>query len=291
MTPFTLDHVGFGVKNLDAAAERFGRLGFNLTPRGHHVLPPLTPGGPYRSAGTSNNCAMLERGYLELIGVTDPTYAGSMLGHIERYEGLHIVAFGASDWTEAQRVLRDGRLPGAAVRPLQRPIDGDLAQFQIIDFSPLPEGVFFAIHHGTPELLWKPEFLAHPNGATALHGITVAVPDPADFAARLGHLLGITPPEFLMELARGTVRVVDSAWLEQFPPDRNSPSPRPSPGERESRKPTPALPIIAGITLRSSDLEQTAAILRDNEIDFQQPPGALFVPPEEACGGFIEFVG
>ncbi len=275
MTPFTLDHVGFGVRDLDAAAQRFARLGFRLTPRGHHVLPPLTPGGPYRSAGTSNNCAMLENGYLELIGVTEPNYAGSMLSRIEHHEGLHIVAFGASDWEAAQRVLREGPIPGAAVRPLQRPIDGDLARFQIIDFPPeqVPGGVFFAIHHDTPELLWKPGFLDHPNGATGLEGITVAVADPVEFASRLARFLGVATQGAAIDLARGKVRVVDAAWLAAH-----------------GSATTPTLPFIAGITVRIRDPERTAALLRDNGIGFQQRPDAVWIPPEEACGGFIEFV-
>jgi catechol 2,3-dioxygenase-like lactoylglutathione lyase family enzyme len=274
MSVFALDHVGFIVGDLDAAAERFVRLGFNLTPRGHHVLPPLTPGGAPRPAGTSNHCAMLGRGYLELLGITDATYAGSLRGRLERYEGLHIVAFGAPDWAAAQHVLRDGRIADATVRPLQRPIDGGLARFQIIDFPTVPEGVFFAIHHDTPELLWQPELLEHPNGAIGLDSVTVAVADPAGFAARLGHLLtGATTTETI-ELASGRVRIVDAAWLAANLP-----------------RPTPTLPYVAGITLRSCDLAGTAALLRANGVDVREHAGGLLVPPEQACGGFIEFVG
>src|SRR5208282_6082550 len=106
MTDFDLDHVGIAVANLDHAAAKFRRLGFQLTPRGYHTLPPPRPDAERPRVGTGNHCAMLRRGYLELIGVTDPAYRGRLRADIARYEGLHIVAFGAADVAATARTMR-----------------------------------------------------------------------------------------------------------------------------------------------------------------------------------------
>src|SRR4051812_2468029 len=85
-------------------------LGFQLTPRGYHALPPPAPGEARPRVGTGNNCAMLKRGYLELIGVTDPAYQGRLRVDIGRYEGLHIIAFGTRDATATAVDLRKAGL-------------------------------------------------------------------------------------------------------------------------------------------------------------------------------------
>lgn len=282
MTNLTLDHVGIAVTDLDAGAAQFQRLGFQLTPRGYHTLPPPAPGATRPRTGTGNHCAMLRRGYLEVIGITDPAYQGRLRADLAHYEGLHIIAFGTKDAPAASAALRRAGLEAAAPRVLERPIEEQgkerLARFEIVDFPPelLPEGHFFAIRHETPELLWKAGLLAHPNGVTGLEGLTVAVADPADFAGRLGRCIGAAPAReeegLVLRLSAGIVRVVDGTWLARH-----------LPGE------TPALPYVAGIGLAVDDLDRTADLLKRNGVDHERTPDALIVPPAQACGAFIAF--
>ena len=96
MSKLDLDHVGIAVRDLDAAASQFERLEFQLTPRGYHTLP-AGPDGTRALVGTGNNCAMLEQGYIELIGITDERYSGRLRSDLDRYEGVHIVALGTQD--------------------------------------------------------------------------------------------------------------------------------------------------------------------------------------------------
>ena len=42
---------------------------------------------------TANHCVMFERGYLELIGITDPTKHNPWTAFLDRFEGIHITAF------------------------------------------------------------------------------------------------------------------------------------------------------------------------------------------------------
>jgi len=281
MTAFELDHLGIAVNDLDAAAARFRGLGFQLTPRGYHTLPPPRPGGERPLVGTGNHCAMLRRGYLELIGITDPAYAGRLRQDLARYEGLHIIAFGTPD---ANRTAEELRASGVDVKPpriMERPIAHDggtaLARFEIVDFpeTAVPEIYGFAIHHSTPDLLWEPPLLKHPNGAERLQGVTIVVDEPADLGARLSHLLGVPPsgqPVMTFDLAAGQVRVVDPEWIAS------------TLGE------IPDVPRVAGLTVAVADLDRAAEVLKASAVRFEPRAGALLVPPVEACGAFLELV-
>ena len=277
----SLDHIGIAVADLDAGAAQFQRLGFQLTPRGYHTLPPPSPGAARPRTGTGNHCAMLRRGYLELIGIIDPTYQGRLRADLARYEGLHLAAFGTEDAAATARALRQAGLEAAEPRILERPIEEQgethLARFEIVDFPEklLPEGHFFAIHHGTPDLLWKPELTSHPNGVSGLEMLTIAVADPADFARRLGRCLGAAPEAgdgLLFRLAAGNIRVVDGGWIARHLPGK-----------------TPALPYLAGIGLAIADMGKTADLLKRNAVDHERKSDALIVSPAQACGTFIEF--
>jgi catechol 2,3-dioxygenase-like lactoylglutathione lyase family enzyme len=281
MTDFDLDHVGIAVADLDDAAAKFRCLGFQLTPRGYHTLPPPGPDAERPRVGTGNHCAMLRRGYLELIGVTDPAYRGRLRADIARYEGLHIVAFGAADVAATARTMRSSGVEVSGPRTLERPIEEGgntrLARFEILDFpeKSLTEGHFFAIQHATPELLWKKELLTHANGAVSLAMLTIAVTDPADFARRLGRVLSVEPvagDERVLTLRAGRVRIVGPGWIAANLPGK-----------------MPDMPYIAGIGLGVTDLNQTADVLTRNGVAFRRKPGVLTVFPADGCGSFIEF--
>jgi hypothetical protein len=278
MSDLDLDHVGIAVRDLDAAAVQFERLGFRLTPRGYHTLP-ASPDGTRARLGTGNNCAMLEHGYIELIGITGPNYSGRLQTDLDRYEGIHIVAFGTEDsGATIQSLGRSGI--AADKRLLERPIEyqgnTELARFEIIEFADaLPELYAFAIHHATPEALWKPELLSHPNGAKSLEGITIAVSDPSDLARRLRRVLGEASGSGadIIELRRGTVRLVDESWVRSH-----------------YRGPTVPLPAVLAVTLGTENLHQTADILQARDVNIEREEGRLVVAPAYASGAMIEFV-
>jgi len=52
-----IDHVVIAVRDLDSTQDTFRRMGFTLTPRGHHTL------------GSQNHCVMFGRDYFELLMV------------------------------------------------------------------------------------------------------------------------------------------------------------------------------------------------------------------------------
>jgi catechol 2,3-dioxygenase-like lactoylglutathione lyase family enzyme len=82
-----IDHTLIGVRDLEAARERWARLGFTVTPRGRHI-----------GWGTANYCIMLERGYIELLGILDPAqFTNNLDKFLETREGLMGLAFASDD--------------------------------------------------------------------------------------------------------------------------------------------------------------------------------------------------
>ncbi len=282
---FELDHVGIAVGDLDAAQRTYARLGFTLSSRSFHSAPPADGGKPL-TTGTGNHCVMLERGYVELIGVTDPGYRGRLLADLARYAGIHIVAFGTEDAPAlAARLARTGYEVKAA-RVLNRDIveRGRPARlgFAIVDLPAtlLPEGHFLAIQHLTRDDLWQPHLLTHANGAKGLAHLTVCMADPADFARRLAAALGAEARSagtetFEIELAAGLVRATSPAGLAR----------------RYTGVAPPVLPWLAGIAIAVDELAPTAAFLARAGVTLREGAhGARFVPPGEAAGAVLEFV-
>lgn len=283
-TARSLDHVGIAGTSLERLAAAFTRMGFTLTPRARHA-GRRTPEGPVVPFGTGNRCVMLREGYLELIAVLDASaFTNGLEAALARYEGIHIVALGIED--EEQNLARMRRagveIPGVAY--LERPVDerdptGPKARFARLPFPNAPEGRIFLIRHLTPEVIRQERFLAHPNHATALDAVVLAVADPAETARRFSALAGLpVAPDplggFVLALPRGRVRLLDSAGaLAVFP-----------------GLAVPTLPFIAGIVVATDDGNAAiGALLKAGGIPHRALASGLLVGQEDAGGAALLF--
>jgi catechol 2,3-dioxygenase-like lactoylglutathione lyase family enzyme len=208
-----LDHVGAAVRDLDAGAALYRSLGFTLTKRSVHS-GAREPGGPVISWGSGNYCAMLSSGYLEIIGVTDHGKYSNVKLQLERYQGVHTVAFRCGDAQLAYKGLQERaagvRAPSALQRDASFGESGSetrRAQFQNIyfDAEEFPEARFIVIHHLTPDVLWQPHLLKHSNGATALLGTQICVDD--DLLERTAAKLAHTFNADVAKVATGAIRL------------------------------------------------------------------------------------
>src|SRR3954469_11148440 len=87
-----LDHVGHFVRDPEAAAAALTRAGFAPTPLSVQVAPD---GGP---TGTGTACAMLTRGYGEVLFKTADTPLGREFeAALARHSGLQLAAFAVAD--------------------------------------------------------------------------------------------------------------------------------------------------------------------------------------------------
>lgn len=184
-----IDHAVVVVKELDAAAETWKRLGFTLSPRGTHSA----------KMGSGNYTIMLDPDYIELLGVLAETdhNAPTRAFLARRGEGIERIAFTAIDSAAGAEEIRARGFepigPTDFERPVQMP-DGSLsaAQFRVFQWpvAEAPGGLrIFACQHKTRETVWIPELMRHANGAKRLKQVLIVTPEPAQDAAHLTRLI------------------------------------------------------------------------------------------------------
>ena len=278
-----LDHIGLFGQDLSILSQQYERLGFCLTPVSQHSRP-AAPGEPALLRGTANRCAMLQRGYIELLAVVDPQR--DTLGVPEalaRYAGAHIIAFDIQDVAQARHDLNQAGLPFQDTyleRDVDTPTGSQRAKFTQIkpDASLLPEGRIFMLRHETPELVWQPHQLQHPNTALRLKDVIVAVDDlqaRSEFYERyLGNPAQPGPGSQRYALADGTCFTLATAasLQEQFPGLQLA-----------------ALPIPAVMVIEVDDLQSAQTVIQGNGIATTCQGQQLVVAAEHAAGITLVF--
>jgi catechol 2,3-dioxygenase-like lactoylglutathione lyase family enzyme len=274
----SINHVGLAVRDMHDTAARYERMGFVLTPWSVHS-GAAKPGEPVTRMGQGNRCVMFSRNYLEILAHEDPaTPSPRIEGYLRRHQGGHIVCFGTEDCAAV-----DARVAGAGFRtsgviPLQRDVDTPdgtrTAKFERVQFAPddSPEGYIQAATHLTPEYVYQPRYIAHPNGCTELSDAVMLVDDVERFAERYRRYTGIEPVRaeggLRMVFEFSTLTFMDGAALQRWAPGSLRP-----PG-----------PAIAAVGYRCPDLPAQAQRLMSNGVPFLRIEDRLVVPAEEAAG-------
>jgi len=178
-----LDHVVVDVRDrIDEAMRCFASLGFLLTPRGHHSL------------GSVNHLAMFATDYLELLGFGERGTARPELMPFP--VGLNGLVFKTADADLVHRQAAAAGLPVLPVQSFSRPVvlDGVTrdARFRTTRLDPtkVAMGRVYFCEHQTPDLVGRPEWQTHPNGARAITRIVVASADPPRTAVLFCDLFG-----------------------------------------------------------------------------------------------------
>lgn len=279
----SLDHVAVVSAHPDVLFGCYERLGFSLTPLSMHQGAVKAGDAPI-PWGTGNRCAMFESGYLELLAIIDPKrYCGIFPSLLERYEGLHIIAFGCGEIEKESERLADAGIATGGVVALQRDLETASgirrARFSLLRpaSSEAAEGRINIIQHHTPELLWQPHLLTHPNGAVALTEVVVCVDDPGEVAARYRRILGLEPVRAgraaRFDLPRGRFVLVGTDDLADLVPGIAQ----------------PVIPFIAAFAVATEAPDDTRRFLEKGEIAFDDRDGKLSVSAADACGTILRF--
>ena len=197
MCDLSLDHVGFMLRDLDAGAERWQKLGFKLSRRSSQMgkVPGKSEMAPW---ATSNHCAMFERGYLELIGVTNLENFNPWSAFLDRFEGPHITALRCEEADRTYAALSDRidhfdpplqRLRNAPYGDGERPFKFRNIFSQDAHF---PEGRYIIIEHQTPGVIWQEELMVQPNGAKSLSELIFCANAQSGLLDRLARISGET---------------------------------------------------------------------------------------------------
>ncbi len=274
-----IDHVIVGVRDLEKARADWTRLGFTLSPRGRHI-----------GQGTANYCIMLQADYVELLGIVDANdFVQRLDDFLSRREGLMAAAFApAAPVEEVRQSLLGLNLhpsePRALGRRLELP-EGEVApRFSLISLPPdeTPGLDCFICAHLTPELMRRPEWLLHPNGAIGLRGIHVLVDSTAPLLAAYDRLFGmvqVTTTDAVASVHIGRHRIVFST-----PDDFATMHPG------LDFDPSFPLPGIVSLEFRIDRRERAAECLTRRQVPFvAMPDGSLAVAAEATDGAILFF--
>ena len=277
-----IDHALIGVEKLELARSTYERLGFTLTPRGSHI-----------GWGTANYCIMFGNDYIELLGIVDPSLETNGLDRAlaERGEGLLGVALASDDPERTHRSLVEAELEPSELLTLKRKLElpeGDaLPEFKLIrltESAGLSAKHLFICHHITPELVRRPEWLQHANGAQYINSVVVVVDDPGSLASYYRRLCGsinviMTDNTLTVLLNQGSLIFVNDRDIDLL-----------FPGLTIADE-MPASPHLIAMTIAVEDLGGTADFLTGHGIKSQKiANGSLRISPKEACGVLLEFV-
>ncbi len=274
-----IDHVIVGVRDLEGARIGWTRLGFTLSPRGRHL-----------GQGTANYCIMFPDDYVELLGIVDgDDFVQRLDTFLARREGLMATAFAPNAAPkEVYSALLERQLHPSEPRPLGRQLElaeGTVVpRFSLIALPPseTPELDSFICAQLTPELMRRPEWLNHPNGAHAIKGIHVLVENTAALLEPYDRLFGIqrvTTTDAVACIHLGRHRIVFST-----PDDFVAMHPT------LGLDPEFPLPGIVALDLGVDRRDRTIDYLTRSHVQVvEMPDGSLVVPAHEANGAMLFF--
>jgi len=180
------DHAVVMVRErLEALAPHFERQGFRLSETAVHNL------------GSCNRLIVLDGTYIELLG-WPPGAPPARKEIADSPFGLEALVFRTHDAEGTYRRLRDAGFAVNPVQELTRParVDGRemQARFHTVRFAeqPIPGIRMYFCRHLTPECVWAPALMEHPNGALRIHRIEARAADPRAVAQRLATVADVT---------------------------------------------------------------------------------------------------
>lgn len=269
----TLDHVVVNVRDrIDAGAETYRRLGFTLTPRGHHTL------------GSMNHLAMFGTDYLELIAAPPDSPRQEIL---RAPEGLNGLVFASEDTEVTYQALHGAGVPVERPQQFSRPValpDGARdATFRTVHLSPgtVTAGRLYFCQHLTRDLVWRDEWRHHPNGTVGVIRAVIAATDPSVLGTLFARMFGadaVRRSGDMCSLAVGLAAfdVVTPVTLRGAFGDA-----APSGNGRDS--------FMAALTLRTRSLDDAATALARGGIAVRREPGRIVVAAPDAFGVALEF--
>lgn len=272
-----IDHPVIGVRDLEAGKRAFERMGFVVPPRGRHL-----------EWGTGNRCVMFERDYIELRGIIDPDKPTHDLGSfLARREGLMGVAFATVgcevSYREAKASGLSPKQPTELTRLFELPEGTVHPRFRLVFFEERETpGLMRSLvcQHLTPELIRRPAWLDHPNGAVKVGRIVSVVPDPAALAEAHARLFGNDKVR-----VSGGGLAIDAGGGATI--DMLAPAAAEAEGETIAGIEPP---YLSSITVAVRDLAAAAKLLVAGEVPFSRDARGIRIAPEHACGAILRFI-
>jgi hypothetical protein len=149
-----------------------------------------------------------------------------------------------------------------------------------LDPAKVPMGRVYFCEHRTPELVWRPEWQKHPNGARAIARIIAATPDPRQTA---GLFRGMFGSSAVKARDGSCVVAAGAALVELTPPHAIAAEFRDMAAESSGRQ-----EYLAALELAVGSLAETARHLRHVPMVHSEPH-RLVVPARAAFNTTLVF--
>lgn len=271
-----IDHVVVDVGDrMEEAAHCYRRLGFHLTERAHHSL------------GSANHLAMLDPDYVELLSP----------GNAQRSDladfpvGLNGLVFAMHGADALHKIQRDRGVPVEPVQYFTRGVqlpDGrhGEARFNVVRLPPRSvfDGRVYFCEHLTPDMVWRPEWQTHPNGAVGIARVALASSAPDRIADAFDRMFGPNAVERAGATGKH-IMVAGKVDVEIWQRDRLASILGTAMPDAAGRGDHMAL---LGIRVRS--LAATESVLRLNGVPVETRDDRLLVKPAAAMNVAVEFV-
>jgi hypothetical protein len=281
------DHIVHAVHDLDAVADLYRRLGFQVGARNTHP----------RTWGTQNHIVQLPSTFIELLGLGDTSemaphgprffsFGAFNRDFLKRGQGLSMLVLEGRGAADAEGFHAAGisdfdlyEFERGASRPDGTPIKVAFALAFAKDPLAADAG-FFTCQHRYPENFWNPAFQNHPNTTTAVAGVVLVADNPSDHHIFLEAFTGqrdllATSAGLSIKTPRGEIQVMQpDAFRDRFGVE-------PPTTERGAR--------LAALRFAVRDLDAVAERLRAKSIASSSRMGRIVIDPDIGLGATLTF--
>lgn len=209
MPPFLgIDHPLVVVRDLDAVADRYVGLGFAPCPPGRH------PWGTSMRVVQFDGCSielmsLYDEALIDVHGFDGFAFGRYIRDQLQEREGISLLALHSEDaegdaaTVAARGIACTGTIEfGRDVRMADGRIDRTRTTLKILRDPELPRLSNFAVHQHRPDLIFRPDWLVHPNGASGIHRVAVMA-EPTRWSAVRKRLAGLYGEEALFRHSDG----------------------------------------------------------------------------------------
>ena len=278
-----LDHIVHAVRDLDATAELYRRMGFTVGARNHHTW------------GTHNHIVQMPGFFIEILTFAEPDklgtdgfsklFAAYNRDFITRRDGLSLLILESQDAATDERAFSAAGIAQSPVmrferegkRPDGSPVKVAFSLVFATDKA-APDIHFCTCQQHFPENFWNPAFQTHDNGVREVRGVIMVADDAERHRAFVGAYTGsddfcTEPGEVSAWLPRGSLSVMTPA---RFKAVFGGP-----------------LPVSAGglqaIRFAVNDVAQSRAIVTAGGVRVRDHRDGFVVDPADAMGAVLSF--
>jgi hypothetical protein len=280
-----LDHIVHAVRDLDAGADLYRRLGFTVGARNRH---------PW---GTHNHIVQLPGFFIEVLTMAEPSKLGDdgfskLFGDynrrfLEGHEGFSLLILESTDAAADVRAFAAGNIAASETMRFEREGTRPDGSPMKVAFSLAfardalaPAHNFAVCQQHYPENFWNQAWQRHSNGVASVGGVVMVADNPSDHHIFLSAFAGerelqSTSAGITVTTPRGEIQVMaPAAFLDHF----GVAAPDVTEGGR-----------LAALRLASSDLAVTEAVLSSGGFSAIRRMHRLVVPPDQALGAALVF--